>query len=257
MAGHGLRRTSALRVAVTVAIGAGAIGAGEAVGAGAGGLRGSPAAVRVARQVLSHARHVVALRWRQGGDQWECPSPDGPIVGPSVKRPGRSCRRATVTFEENLRNGRIVRSMDTANAGGLATQTELVSGAGDWLRTGRARCWDAQGAGVINTSAFSYTGERLSITARNADVIMLRGVGQGFRESDAIDAHTFAVREVDERVPGFGGTATLVARFTELTRPLALPIRPRRVCSDIVRFPPQPRARSWRASRPVSAASGH
>jgi hypothetical protein len=236
MAGPSPRRALALLAAIAVAVGAGAV-----VAETAAGLAGSPAGVRVAERVLAHYRQVAAVRWTQGGDQWECPSPDGPIVGPSVKRPARNCRRATVTFEENLRNGRIVRSIGTTTGAGLARQTELVSRAGDWLRTGSARCWDTQGAGVINISAFSYTGERLSIAAQTADVITLRGVGQGFRETDAIDPHTFAVREVHQRVPGFGGTATLVARFTELTRPFTLPMRPRHVCSDIVRFPPQPR----------------
>lgn len=217
------------------------VSAGAAVAAAAaGGLKGSPAAVRVAQEVLAHSRHVAAIRWSQDGDQWECPSPDGPIVGPSVKRPARGCRRATVTFDENLRNGRIIRSMATTTAAGLVTQSELVSRAGDWVRSGRARCWDAQGAMPGGISAFSYTGERLSITARTADLITLRGVGPGFQETDAIDAHTFAVREVHERVPGFGGTATLVARFTDLPRPFALPTKPRHVCSDIVPFPPQP-----------------
>lgn len=231
----------ALTVAVAATVGAGAgVAAGPSVAAAAGGLQGSPAAVRVARQVLAHAQRVTALQWSQGGDQWECPSPDGPIVGPSVKRPARNCRRATVSFDENLRDGRIVRSLATTIAGGLATRSELVSGAGDWVRSGRARCWDDQGTVPGGLSAFSYTGERLSITARTPDVITLHGVGLGFQETDAVDAHTFAVLEIDERVPGVGGTATLVSRFTELARPFALPARPRHVCSDIVSFPPHP-----------------
>jgi hypothetical protein len=230
----------ALSVAIATTVSAGAGVAGAGVAGAAGGLEGSPAAVRVARQVLAHARRLTALRWSQGGDQWECPSPDGPIVGPSVKRPARNCRRATVSFDENLREGRIVRSLATTTAGGLATRSELVTGAGDWVRSGRARCWDDQGTVPGGLSAFSYTGERLSITSRTPDVITLRGVGLGFQETDAIDAHTFAVREVDERVPGVGGTATLVSRFTEPPRPFALPDRPRRICSDIVPFPPHP-----------------
>jgi hypothetical protein len=240
MAAHGLRRIAALSVAVTIVAAAIAIGAGAAVAAGAGGLSGTPAAVRLARHVLAHARDVVALRWRQGGDQWECPSPDGAIVGPAVKRPADNCRRATVTFDEDLRGGRIVRSQSTTRAGGLTTQTELTTGAGAWLRSGRAPCWDAEGKGLIDTPAFSYAGERLSLAARTPGVISLRGIGPGFRETDAIDAHTFAVREVVEGVPGFGGTANLVARFAERARPFSLPIRPHHVCSDIVRFPPQP-----------------
>lgn len=216
------------------------IGAGATVAAGAGALKGSPAGVRVAQQVLAHSRHVTAMQWRQGGDQWECPSSGGPIVGPAVNRPAHNCRRATVTFDENLRDGRILRSESTTIAAGLATQTELVTRGGDWLRSGGERCWDAQGAGLIDTPAFSYTGERLSIVAQTPTVITLRGVGRGYRETDAIDAHTFAVREVDERVPGLDGTANLLASFTELTRPFALPDKPPRVCPDVVRFPPYP-----------------
>jgi hypothetical protein len=217
-----------------------AIGAGAAIADAAGALRGSPAAVRVAQHVLAHARHVAAIRWSQGGDQWECPSPDGPIVGPAVKRPERDCRRAIVTFDENLNHGRIMRSLSTTTAPGLATDTELVSRAGAWMRSGGAHCWDAEGAGLVNVPAFTYQGERLSVTARTSDVITLRGVGGGVRETDAIDAHTFAVREVDLRVPEIRGTAELVGRFAELTRHFALPRRPRHVCSDIVRFPPHP-----------------
>jgi hypothetical protein len=145
-----------------------------------------------------------------------------------------------VVFEENLRDGRIMRSESTTTAVGLATETELVTRGGDWSRSGRERCWDAQGAGLVNIPAFSYAGEKLSIVAQTASVITLRGVGRGYRETDAIDAHTFAVREVDERVPGLSGTADLTASFTEQARPFALPDKPPRVCPDIVRFPPHP-----------------
>ena len=217
-----------------------AIGAGAAIAAAAGGLTGSPAAVRVAHQVLAHVRHVAAIRWRQGGDQWECPSPDGPIVGPAVKRPARNCRRATISLDENLRNGRIMREQSITTASGLVTDTELISVAGAWTRRGSARCWDAEGGGLVNVPAFSYAGERLSVSARTPALITLRGVGQGVRETDAIDARTFAVREVDVRVPEIGGMAELTGRFTEQTHRLALPRRPRHVCSDIVRFPSQP-----------------
>jgi hypothetical protein len=227
-------RASALGIAAAVGIGAAA-----AVAEGAGRLEGTPAAVRVAQEVLAHTRHVVSLQWRQSGDQWECPASGGPVVGPAVKRPARNCRQATVTYEENLRNGVIVRSLSTLAARGIATQTTLVTRAGDWMRSGKARCWDSEGAAVINLPAFSYTGEKLSIVARTPDVISLRGVARGYRETDAIDARTFAVREVDERVPVFGGTADLVASFAEMTRPFALPNQPRRQCSDIVRFPRQ------------------
>ena len=228
-------RLASVSSAATAAL---ALAAGAAVATGAGGLEGSPAAVRVAQRVLAHVRHIAAVRWIQTGDQWECPSPDGPIVGPAVTRPARGCRRATVSFDENLRHGAIVRSLSTMTAGGLVIESELVSGAGDWVRSRGARCWDAEGAAPGGIPAFTYTGERLSITARTADVITLRGIGQGFRESDAIDAHTFAVREVAERVPGAGGTATLVSHFADLARPVALPRTPHRVCPDIVRFPP-------------------
>ena len=81
-------------------------------------------------------------------------------------------------------------------------------------------------------AAFSYSGERLSITARTPSVISLRGVGPGYRETDTIDAHTFSVREVVVRVPALGGTAELVADFAEMTRAFALPKKPRRVCSN-------------------------
>jgi len=216
------------------------LGIGAARAAGGGGFRGSPAAVRVAEQVLAHSRHVTALQWRQGGDQWECPSDGGPIVGPAVGRPARGCRRATVTFDENLTDGRITRSESRTTAAGLATQTELVTQGGDWSRSGRERCWDSQSAGLVNTPAFSYKGERLSILAQTPSLITLRGVGDGFRETDTIDAHTFSVRVVDERVPEPHGSADLVARFTEMTRPFVLPEKPSRVCSDIVRFPPYP-----------------
>jgi hypothetical protein len=217
-----------------------AIGAGAAFAEAAGELHGSPAAVGVAQRVLAHVRHVTAIHWQQGGDQWECPSADGPIVGPALRRPEPHCHRATVSFDENLRNGRIMRSLATTTARGLATQTELVSRAGAWTRTGGARCWDAEGAGLVGVPAVTYTDERLTITARTPDVITLRGVGGRVWESDAIDAHTFAVREVTLRIPAIGGTATLVGRFAEQTRPFSLPRRPRRVCSEIVRFPPQP-----------------
>jgi hypothetical protein len=234
MAGRFVSRAAALGVAVAVGIGAGA-----AVAAGAGELEGSPVAVRLAQHVLTHSRHLAALQWRQGGAQWECPASGGPIVGPAVKRPAHNCRRASVTFDENLRDGLIVRSLTTTIATGMATRTELVTGGGDWTRAGTARCWDAAGAGLINTPAFSYAGEKLSITARTPSVISLRGVGPSYRETDAIDAHSFAVREVDVRVPAFGGTAELVATFAEMTRPFALPRKPPRVCPEIVRFPPQ------------------
>ncbi|HEY1565992.1 MAG TPA: hypothetical protein VGF68_03210 [Solirubrobacteraceae bacterium] len=235
MAGRGLRRTSVLAVTVATAIGAGAAPA-EA----GGGLTGSRAAVRVAQHVLAHIRHVTAIRWLQGGDQWECPSGGGPIVGPALRRPARNCRRATVSFDENLRHGRITRSVATTTARGLATESELVTSSGDWMRSGGAHCWEAEGAGLVNEPAFSYAGERLRISARTAHVITLRGAGGGVRETDAIDALTFAVREVDVRVPGIGGSAELVGRFSEQAHPFALPRRPRRVCSDIVRFPPHP-----------------
>jgi hypothetical protein len=225
-------RATALGVAASVGIGAGA-----AVAAGTGGLKGSPAAVSVARSVLAHARHVAAIQWRQGGDQWACPTPEGPIVGPSVKRPAPNCRRATVAIDENLRNGRIVRSLATTTAKGMATSTDLITGSGEWLRSGRSRCWDAEGAGAVGLAPFSYAGEKLSIVARTPNVISLHGVGTGFRETDAIDAHTFAVQEIDEHIAAFGGTATLVATFAEMGHRFALPRRPRHVCSDIVRFP--------------------
>ena len=229
-----MRRASALGIAVAVAIGAGA-----AVAAGAGSLKGSPAAVRVAQQVLAHIRHVTAVQWHQTGDQWECPASGTPVLGPAVKRPARNCHRATVTIDENLRHGLIVQSLETTVAPGAATSAELVTEAGDWMRSGKAGCWDAEGAGIIEMPAFSYTGEKLSITARTPDVISLRGVASSYRETDAIDAHTFAVREIDEHVPAFGGTADLVAGFVEMAHPFALPEQPRHVCSDIVRFPPQ------------------
>jgi hypothetical protein len=237
MAGRITRRAAALGIAAAVTIAAGA-----AVAAAAGGLEGAPAAVRLAQHVLTHARHLAALQWRQAGDQWECPASGGPIVGPAVKPPARNCRRAVVTFDENLRDGLIVRSLTTTAATGTATRTELVTGAGDWTRAGTARCWDAEGAGDIKMPAFSYTGEKLSITARTPSVISLHGVGPGYRETDTIDAHTFAVREVDVRVPAFGGTAELMAGFAEMARPFALPKKPRHVCSDIVRFPPTGRS---------------
>jgi hypothetical protein len=234
MAGRILSRVAVLGLTVAVGTGAGAV-----VAVAAGGLQGSPAAVRLAQHVLTHARHLPALQWRQGGAQWECPASGGPIVGPAVKQPARNCRRATVTFDENLRDGLIVRSLTTTIAKGMATRTELVTVAGDWTRAGTARCWDAEGAAAIDMPAFSYTGEKLSIAARTPSVISLHGVGAGYRETDAIDAHTFAVREVDVRVPAFGGTAELVATFAEMTRPFALPRKPHHVCSEIVRFPPQ------------------
>lgn len=221
---------------VAVAVG---IGAGAAIADGAGALEGSPAAVRVAQGVLAHSRHVVALEWRQTGDQWECPSPDGPIVSPAVTRPARNCRRATVTLDENLHHGVIVRSLAKATAKGLATETSLVTDDGTWTRSGRARCWDADGTASVTLTAFSYTGEKLSIAGQTPTVISLRGVAPRYRETDAIDAQTFAVRQIDERVPGFGGTADLVASFAEMDRPFALPTKPRRVCPEIVRFPPQ------------------
>lgn len=234
---HRVRRAAALWIAVAVAL-AVAIGAGAAVAAGAGGLQGSPAAVRVAQQVLAHIRHVTAVRWHQTGDQWECPASGGPVLAPAVKRAAPNCHRATVTIDENLRHGLIVRSLETTVAPGMATAAELVTDAGDWMRSGSARCWDAEGAGIIEVPAFSYTDEKLSITARTPDVISLRGVASSYRETDAIDAHTFAVREIDEHVPAFGGTADLVAGFAEMTRAFALPKQPRHICSDIVRFPP-------------------
>jgi hypothetical protein len=230
-----MSRAAALGVAVSMGLGAGA-----AVAAGPG-FRGSPAAVSVARNVLAHVRHVPAIHWRQSGDQWACPTPDGPIVGPSVKRPAPNCRRAIVTVDENLRNGRVVRSVATTTARGMATSTELTTGAGDWVRTGRARCWDAEGAGAVGLPAFSYTAEKLTIVARTSSVISLHGVGTGFRETDAIDAHTFAIDEITEHIAAFGGTATLVGTFADMGRPFALPKRPRHVCSDIVRFPSQRR----------------
>jgi hypothetical protein len=233
MAGRIVSRAAALGVALAVGI-----AAGTTVAAAAGGLEGSPSAVRLAQHVLTHVRHVASLQWRQSGDQWECPASGGPIVGPAVKRPAPNCRRAVLTIDENLRNGLIVRSLTTTTATGTATRTELVTEAGDWTRAGTARCWDAEGAGDINIAAFSYTGEKLSITGQTPSVISLHGVGPGYRETDTIDAHTFAVREVDVRVPAFGGTAELVADFAEMTRPFALPKKPRHVCSDIVRFPP-------------------
>ncbi|HEX3688305.1 MAG TPA: hypothetical protein VHV28_01370 [Solirubrobacteraceae bacterium] len=232
MARHILSRGTALGAAAAIA-------AGAAGAQAAGALRGSPAAVRVAQRVLAHARQIEALRWRQRGDQWECPSQDGPIVGPAVKRPGSDCRRAIVTLDENLRNGVIVRSLATTTANGIPAHTELVTAAGDWTRTGHARCWDAAVADLRPIPAFSYTGEKLSIAAETPSVISLRGVTRGFREIDAIDAGTFAIREIDERVPSFGGTAQLVATFTEMARPFALPAHPGHICSDIVRFPPQ------------------
>jgi hypothetical protein len=234
MPGQRMSRAAALGVAVAVGIGAGA-----AVAAGTGGLRGSPTAVRVARHVLTRARHVAALRWQQTGDQWECPVSGGPVLGPAVKAPARNCRRATVSFDENLRNGLIVRAQSTITAQGMAAETDLVTAAGEWMRSGHARCWDFEGAAVINIPAFTYTAERLSIAAQTPSVISLHGVGAGYQETDAIDAHTFAVRGVDERVAESGGTAHLVASFADLTRPFALPPKPRHVCSDIVRFPPQ------------------
>jgi hypothetical protein len=237
MAGRTLGRAPALALIAAAAVG---IGVTAAVAEGAGALKGSPAAVSVAQHVLAHARHVTALEWRQGGDQWECPSADGPIVGPAVKRPERGCHRATLTIDENLRDGRIQRSQSTTTARGVPTYVELATRAGDWTRTGRARCWDAQGPAQINAPAFSYVGERLSIAARTPGVISLRGLARGFRETDAIDAGSFAVREIDESVPGSGGTATLRASFTEHALPFALPVKPLRICSDVVRFPPYP-----------------
>jgi hypothetical protein len=231
MTGRMMSRAAALGVAVSVGLGAGA-----AVAAGPG-FTGPPAAVSVARRVLAHVRHVTAIHWRQEGDQWACPTPEGPIVGPSVKRPAPNCRRAIVTVDENLRNGRIVRSVATTTAKGMATSRELTTGAGDWVRTGTARCWDAEGPGAVGGAAFSYNAEKLSIVARTASVISLHGVGTGFRETDAIDADTFAIKEIDERIASFGGTATLVGTFADMGRPFALPKRPRHVCSDIVRFP--------------------
>ena len=234
MGTHRARRASALGIALAVALGAGA-----AVAVGAGSLQGSPAAVRVAQQVLAHVRHVTAVQWHQTGDQWACPASGVPVLGPAVKRPARNCHRATVTIDENLRGGLIVRSLETTVAPGMATTSELVTEAGDWTRSSRGRCWDAEGAGIIEMPAFSYTGEKLSITARTPDVISLHGVASSYRETDAIDAHTFAVREIDEHVRAFGGTADLVAGFVEMTHPFALPNQPRHICSDIVRFPPQ------------------
>jgi hypothetical protein len=234
VAGHILSRTTALGAAAAVGIAAGA-----AVAEAAGGLEGSPAAVGVARQVLAHASHLKALEWRQSGDQWECPADDAPIVGPSVKRPERDCHRATVTFDENLRNGVIVGSLTSTTAPGMAAQAELVTAGGDWTRTGRSRCWDVQGSAFRQIPAFSYTGEKLSIAGQTSSVISLRGVKPGYRETDTIDAHTFAVREIEEWVPAFGGTARLVATFAQPARAFTLPTRPRRICSDIVRFPPQ------------------
>jgi hypothetical protein len=240
MGRHRVRGASALGIAAAVAVAVViGIGTGAPVAVGAGSLEGSPAAVHVAQHVVAHTRHVTALQWHQTGDQWECPDSGGPVLGPAVRRPGRNCRRATVTVDENLRHGLIVRSLETTIAPGMATATELVTGAGDWMRSGHARCWDAEGAGIIDTPAFSYTGEKLSVAAPISGVISLRGVGLRFRETDAIDARTFAVQQVDERVPAFGGTADLMASFTEMTHPFALPKQPRHVCSDIVRFPPQ------------------
>jgi hypothetical protein len=232
MTGRMMSRATALGVAASVGIGAGA-----AVAAGTRALRGSPAAVSAARDVLAHARHVAAIQWRQDGDQWACPTAEGPIVGPSVKRPAADCRRATVAIDENLRHGRIVRSLTTTTAPGMATSTALITASGDWIRSGRSRCWDAEGAGAVGLAPFSYTGEKLSILARTPSVISLHGVGTGFRETDTIDAHTFAVQEIDEHIAAFGGTATLVATFAETEHRFALPMRPRHVCSDIVRFP--------------------
>jgi hypothetical protein len=233
-----LSRAAALGVAVAVGLGAGA-----AVAAGTGALKGSSAAVHVAQHVLTHVRHVAALRWQQTGDQWECPAggadSGGPVLGPAVRAPARDCRKATATIDENLRNGLILRSQSTITARGLPTETDLVTAAGKWMRLGRMPCWESEGAGVRNDPAFSYTGERLSIAARTPSIISLNGVASGYRETDAIDARTFAVRHIDERVPGFGGTADLVDSFAQLTRPFALPQKPRHVCSDIVRFPPQ------------------
>jgi hypothetical protein len=231
---HRVRRASALGIAVAVSIGAGATAA-----VAAGSLQGSPAAVRVAQQVLAHIRHVTAVQWHQTGDEWQCPASGGPVLGPAVKRPARNCHRATVTIDENLSHGLIVRSLERTVAPGMATATELVTEAGDWMRSGDARCWDAEGAGIIEMPAFTYTGEKLSITARTPDVISLRGVASSYRETDTIDPHTFAVREIDEHVHAFGGTADLKAGFVEMTHPFALPQQPRHVCSDIVRFPPQ------------------
>lgn len=234
MAGHILSRCTALGLAAAVGIGAGA-----AVADAAGGLRGSSEAVHVAQQVLAHARHLEALQWRQSGDQWECPADGGPIIGPAVKRPEHDCRRAIVTFDENLRNGVIVRSMTTTTAPGMAAQAELVTLAGDWTRTGRSRCWDPQGVDFHQIPAFSYAGEKLTIAAETPSEISLHGVKPGLRETDTIDARSFAVREIREWVPAFGGTARLAATFTEMTRTFALPTRPGRICSGIVRFPPQ------------------
>lgn len=229
-----MSRTAVLAVAAAVGIGAGA-----AIADAAGALTGSPAAVRVAHQVLAHASHLQALQWRQSGDQWECPANDGPIVGPSVTRPERDCHRATVTFDENLRDGVIVGSLTTTIAPGMAAQAELVTPSGDWTRTGSSRCWDPQGVDFRRIPAFSYAGEKLSIAAPAPGVISLHGIKPGYREVDSIDPQTFAVREIEEWVPSFGGTAHLVATFDEPTRTFGLPRQPHRICSDIVRFPPQ------------------
>jgi hypothetical protein len=234
MAGHILSRHTALGLAVAVVIGAGAAAADAA-----GTLKGSPAAVRVAQQVLAHARHLNALEWHERGDEWACPADGGPIVGPALKRPEPDCHRATVTFDENLRHGVIVGSLTSTTAPGMAAQAELVTPAGDWTRTGSSRCWDPQGVDFRRIPAFSYAGERLSITGETSSVISLRGVKPGLRETDTIDARTFAVREIDEEVPAFGGTARLVATFAEPSHMFGLPTKPRHLCSGIVRFPPQ------------------
>lgn len=234
MAANITSRTAALGVAAAVSI-----GAGTAAAEAAGALKGSPEAVRVTQQVLAHAGQLQALHWRQRGDQWECPADDGPIVGPSVARPERDCHRAVVSFDENLRNGLIVGSLTTTTAPGMAAQAELVTSAGDWTRTGSSRCWDPQGEDFRKTPAFSYAGETLSITGQTPSVISLRGVKPGYRETDTIDAHTFAVREIEEWVPSFGGTARLVATFDEPAHTFGLPTHPHRICSGIVRFPPQ------------------
>jgi hypothetical protein len=232
VAGHPVSRW--LVLAATVAI---VVGAGAAMAGGAGAREGSRAADEVAHRVVTHSEHVAALTWRQQGDQWECPQSGGPLVTAAAKRPSPRCRRATVTFAENLRRGMIVSSLSTATAEGMPTHLDLDTAGGAWTRSGAARCWDSDGTASLNIPAFSYTGERLSIVARTPSTVSLRGVEPGFQEIDTIDAHTFTVRSIQEREPSQSGTAHLVAVFTEMAHHFALPRRPRHVCSDIVRFP--------------------
>lgn len=201
-----------------------AAGVAGALPSSAAALSGSPAAKRLARQVLAAYKRVDAVRTRASGSVYYCAD----VRGGYLTQPGPGCNgKATVTYTRVLRRGRVTGGFGRTTASGRTPISFISRSDGTFHRRRGATCWTrVDSEPRFSGPAFGFLpAVRLRITRSTRRTLVLRGDMPGFRELLTIRKATKLITREELVEEG----RRVVYKHTNLSRRPALP-EPKPAC---------------------------